>query len=299
MFRINSAPVFVTFSILLLLPLSGLQAQTSGAAPNQASAADLISDAQRAVGQVVNAAKTDPNLKTDNAEAKPFWQAMKYLNESLGGAESGLSRKDESFFTNLATAVAAVQQAEIALTMNSPSNPAVTSGMNTVAGIVTAIDENFSKETAGPESGEMTAAEKKQLKEIQSKTRELEKNLKNRQQKGCEERPEDAGGHQEDPGRSEEDQEGQQCRRCDALGPTYVRLGLGLALVVGPLGLLGTGLDRYQHRHLGRLVGGDSLRLGTRRRLCRHHRSSDSIRSTTRSPKSKKWTPGSIRKTSV
>lgn len=178
MYRTKSLVVVIVMAVLLGPPIAGLAAEAGSGTANQATAADLIREAQRAVGQVVRAAQTDPNLKTDNADAKPFWQAMKYLNESLEKAETGLTIQDDTFFSNLATAVAAVQQAEIALTMNASSNAAVTSGMGTLAGIVRALDDNYSKEAARVDQGDkLTAAEKKQLKDLKAKAGELEKKL--------------------------------------------------------------------------------------------------------------------------
>ncbi len=52
----------------------------------QANASDLISSAQRPVRQVVKAAQNDLSLKQDEAKAKPFWDAMKDLNENLDKA---------------------------------------------------------------------------------------------------------------------------------------------------------------------------------------------------------------------
>ena len=67
--------------------------------------------AHRAVGQVVKTARTDAALDTASADAKPFWNAMKELNEALDRTDTGLTLRDETFFTNLAVSVAAVQQA--------------------------------------------------------------------------------------------------------------------------------------------------------------------------------------------
>ena len=177
----------LVFSMIAIVPAGGVFAEEhqaaqeteATAASNTATAADLIADAQRAVGQVVKAARDDTTIPPDGADAKPFWNAMKELNEALEKADTGLTLKDETFFSNLALAVAAVQQAEIALKMNNLTDPAVRQPLTTLSGIVTALDTNYSKEAARlKQGGELTAAERKQLEELNAKQAELDEKLK-------------------------------------------------------------------------------------------------------------------------
>ena len=162
----------------------GATEEASTGTATTATAADLIGDAQRAVGQVVRAARDDAALDPEAADAKPFWSAMKELNEALDKAGTGLTLKDETFFSNLAVTGAAVRQAEIALDMNSVASPAVREPMNTLSDIVETLNQNYSKEASRlAQGGELTAAERKQLAELKAKQADLEKNLKEVQDK--------------------------------------------------------------------------------------------------------------------
>lgn len=155
---------------------AGGDAASSG---TTATAADLIREAQRAVGQVVKAARDEGKLPQDGSDAKPFWNAMKELNEALDKADTGLTLKDETFFSNLAVSRAAVEQAAIALEMNDVSNPVVLESMTTLRKIVEAIHDNYSKEAARlKQGGELTAGERKQLSELKAQQDELLRKLK-------------------------------------------------------------------------------------------------------------------------
>ena len=76
------------FIILACFLATGAHAQQEP--PARASASDLINNAQSAVGQVVRAAQSDPAFKPDSAASKPFWDAMKDLNQALDKAQTGL-----------------------------------------------------------------------------------------------------------------------------------------------------------------------------------------------------------------
>ena len=179
--------VLAALSALLVLPNPVMgaqdeapparQAETSSG--GQANASDLIREAQRAVGQVVKTAREDKALNPDAADAKPFWEAMKSLNESLDKADTGLTLKDQTFFSSLAMSVAAVQQAEIALEMNESRSPALQGAMSTLSGVVTTLNENYSKEAARlAQGGPLTDAERRQLNQLKAQQDSLEKKLR-------------------------------------------------------------------------------------------------------------------------
>ena len=165
--------VLVTLAAFVVASVPGLAAEKGGA-----DAAELIRQAQRAVGQVVRGAQEEPKLPADDADAKPFWNAIKELNQALDRADTGLRLKDETFFSALATARAAVQQAEIAVEMNEVTNTAVREPLGVLGRVVGALDENFSMEASRLEQGgELTAKEREQLAKLKSRQDELQKKL--------------------------------------------------------------------------------------------------------------------------
>ena len=89
--------------LCFLFPSMGLADAHESA--GQADASKLLSKSQRAVGQVVRAAQANPKMAVGNASSKPFWDAMKEVNEALDKAQTGLTLKDDTFFSNLATFV--------------------------------------------------------------------------------------------------------------------------------------------------------------------------------------------------
>ena len=136
----------------------------AGKQSSKHNAADLVGSAQRAVGMVVRAAKKETALSLNSAKAKPFWDAMKDLNVNLAKAETGLTLKDNTFFSSLASANAAYAQAKIGLVMSGTSNPSIDKPMDTLKGIIELLNKNFSKEAARlKQGGKLTAAEKKKL----------------------------------------------------------------------------------------------------------------------------------------
>ncbi len=164
-------------TIGLMLFAANLLADSHEAA-GQADAKALISHAQQAVGQAVRAAQADPQLDAGKSEAKPFWEAMKGVNESLDKAETGLSLQDQTFFSNLAAARAQVIQAEVAVTMNGGGSAAVQSSMKTLTALVTRLDDNFSKESVrAKQGGKLTKTERQQLDRLKKQQRDLMKKL--------------------------------------------------------------------------------------------------------------------------
>lgn len=167
---------FTAWTIAVLMASAVLSAPVH--AQQQASAQDLVRSAQRAVGQVANAAQSDPALKPDSAKAKPFWDAMKELNEALHKAQTGLILKDSTFFSSLATVSALTKQAEVAYQMNNSSDPHVAQGVSALTGIVRTLDDNYSKESARlKQGGELSSAERQQLEKLKAQQQELLKKL--------------------------------------------------------------------------------------------------------------------------
>jgi len=147
-------------------------------AKQSASADELIRSAQRAVGQVARAAQSDPALDPDSGTSKPFWDAVKSLNESLDRAQTGLLLKDETFFSSLASASAMIRQAEVAWRMNESSDPHVREGIEALSAIVSALDENYGKEAARlKQGGELNPTERGQLEKLKSEQKALLKKL--------------------------------------------------------------------------------------------------------------------------
>ena len=156
-------PLAVMFFTMLMLFTGIAEAQGT----KKAKASELISDAQRAVGVVVRVAKNDAALKSGKAKAKPYWDAMKDLNENLAKAETGLTLKDNTFFSSLASASAGLAQAKIGITMSGSSNPSLDKAMGTLSGILNTLNKNYSKEAARlKKGGKLTGAEKKQLNKL-------------------------------------------------------------------------------------------------------------------------------------
>ena len=172
--RLRTLFTFIlTFTLLLpAAPMMAAEKNTKG------GAAELISGAQRSVGVVVRAAQSDPALQSGKAEAKPFWDAMKGLNESLDKAQTGLTLKDETFFSNLAVALAQSRQAEIAVTMNKSSNAELKKGMEKLSATLNRLNENYSKEAARlKQGGPLTPTEVSKLEKLKSQQDELLKKL--------------------------------------------------------------------------------------------------------------------------
>lgn len=155
-------------------PVPATQQARKPTQANQANASELIRDAQRAVGIIVRTAKSVPALGLDEAKAKPFWDATKDLNENLAKAETGLTLKDNTFFSSLASANAAFAQAKIGLIMSGASNPSIDEPMELLSGIIKTLNQNFSKEAARlKQGGELTDAEKKKLDTLIAQQDEL------------------------------------------------------------------------------------------------------------------------------
>ena len=165
--------IFTHLTALLIVLLFAVTRPV--AAESQADAAELLGQAQRAVGQVVRAAQAVPEFEPSRSEAKPFWSAMKQLNLSLDKAQTGLALKDDTFFTNLATARAEAIQADIAIGMGGAGgNAALADAMKLLSGLLTALDDNYSKEAARlKQGGSLTRDEKRQLRELKKQQKEL------------------------------------------------------------------------------------------------------------------------------
>jgi hypothetical protein len=151
------------FATVLMLLTSVVEAKST----KQGNASDLISSAQHTVGVVVRTAKKDPALKIDKSKAKPFWDATKDLNTNLAKAETGLTLKDNTFFSSLASATAAFAQAKVGIDMSGSSNKQLNAAMGKLSGILDTLNRKYSKEAARlKKGGKLTDAEKKKLKKL-------------------------------------------------------------------------------------------------------------------------------------
>lgn len=167
--------IFAACGLLLLSSGTWAASAPSG---DKASAADLISQSQRAVGQTVRAAQAVPDMRAENSKAKPFWDAMKMLNSNLGRAQQGLAKKDEAFHTSLATASAATYQAKVAIDMNGGGNSALNQSMDTLMQLVERLDESYSKDAQrARDNAPLSRAEQKQLKKLMAQQDELVRKL--------------------------------------------------------------------------------------------------------------------------
>ena len=171
--------------VLLCVPQFGLQAASTAPSPpaavtaaatapaGQADAFQLIDSARRALSQVVRAAENDAAVPQGSAKAKPLWNALKTLNDSLARAETSGKLQSKEFFNEMASAVAAVDQAEIAMTMQPPGK-ALTDEFARLATLVRALDENYSKEGARlKQGGELTRNELEQLRNLRAQQDDL------------------------------------------------------------------------------------------------------------------------------
>ena len=131
---------------VLLVLISMNSWAVANKAADKADAKSLLESAQRAVGQVVKTAQANPQFKSESAKSKPFWDAMKQINLSLDKAQTGLTLKDDTFFSNLASARALAYQAEVAVSMNGGGDKALNTSMETLSGIITRLDESYSKD---------------------------------------------------------------------------------------------------------------------------------------------------------
>jgi hypothetical protein len=138
------------------------------------NAGELIALGQKAVAKVIENAQNDGPLELSNSKSKPFWEAVKQINDSLAEAEKFLAKQDNEMFTALATAVAASQQAEIAILMIAGVSDQVKYSMAIAATIITRLDEKYSKEASRlANGGKLSETELKQLEKLKSQQKEL------------------------------------------------------------------------------------------------------------------------------
>ena len=172
----NSVFKMLTVALFVFMAMNSLAAEDTQA--NKINAKALLDNAQRAVGQVVRAAQANPQLKGGGSKSKPFWDAMKQINVSLDKAQTGLALKDDTFFNHLASARAQVYQAEVAISMTGGGDTALNSSMKTLSGVITRLDEGYSKDAVRARSDEkLTATEEKQLDKLIAQQADLMKKL--------------------------------------------------------------------------------------------------------------------------
>ena len=169
---------FLTRLISLVFVSIAFAGTTSAQEDNQANAQQLLDRAQQALAIVVAAAQRDQSLNLEVAKSKPFWDGLKDINTNLENSKRDLENQDNRFFASLSSAMAGYAQAEIALIMTGSENQGVSSGMQTLGGILQTLNENFSKEAARlKQGGELSTSEKKQLDKLIAQQDELLKKL--------------------------------------------------------------------------------------------------------------------------
>ncbi len=140
---------------------------------------ELLTSAQRALGQVVRSGKADPVLSADDSKTKPFWDGLRQANDNLSNAETSATLKSEKFTEQLATALAAVEQADIARIMNGGGSKVLANELEQLQKIVLRLNENYgpyaSRLRAG---GKLTREERRKLDQLKDQQKELEKKLK-------------------------------------------------------------------------------------------------------------------------
>ncbi len=170
-------------SVLMVWQLSFpafAQSTPAQAESTQKNAAELIKGADRAVGYVVKTAREskDAALSSSNDDSRPFWQAVKKLNEALNKVDRGLFLKDETFFTSLADATSAVEEVKITLSMSGSKDPSVQEGVEKVDAAVSLLREHYSKEAVRrKQGGELSEEERAKLNQMKEKQAELEQKL--------------------------------------------------------------------------------------------------------------------------
>lgn len=171
-------PVFKLLAAVFLMFVfvnSSLAADTQA---KKVNAKALLDSAQKAVGQVVRAAQSNSQLKGGGPKSKPFWDAMKEMNVSLDKAQTGLALKDNTFFNHLAAARAQLYQADVAISMNGGGDATLNSAMKTLTGVITRLDEGYSKDKVrARKDDKLTAAESRQLDKLIAQQADLMKKL--------------------------------------------------------------------------------------------------------------------------
>lgn len=167
---------------VLVLCLAAPWPLLAEAAPAGASykAKDLLEAADKALSRLVEVARgaKDPLLDPEKDEAKPFWRALKGMNEALAKAERGLFLKDETFFNSLAAAETNGVEARIALTMSGSENALVAEALGDLNKILEAIQKSYGVETQRLEKGgELSAEERAQLEKMKAQQADIEKRL--------------------------------------------------------------------------------------------------------------------------
>ncbi len=156
------------------------RAATPAGAPGQGGAADLVRQAERAGGYAVKRARAseDRRLSPKSADAKPFWQALQKLNVAVDKAERGLFLKDETFFSSLADATSAVEEAKVGLERSGARAPEVEQALEKAGRAVMAARENYTPEGRRAKAGgKLQPDEKARLDQLKQKQKELDAKL--------------------------------------------------------------------------------------------------------------------------
>jgi hypothetical protein len=149
---------------------------TAPSGPTSATAAELLEVADRALGATIQAARasSDANLAETTSDAKPFWLAVKALNESLDKARRGLALKDNTFFPALHDARAAAEAMQVAFRNSGAEDDAVRTSMGKMYQAAVLVSENYGLPASlAREDRPLNAGERELLQDLQAKQSHL------------------------------------------------------------------------------------------------------------------------------
>ena len=154
--------------------------QAAAPVSSGANAETLVKQSRKSVAYVVKLARAskDPALALDSKDGRPFWQAVKKLNEAVDKAERGLFLKDETFFRALGDSVSAVVETSVAFEMSGAKDEKVETAIRKADKIIRLVDKTYGKSAAlQARGGGLSAAEQEQFKKMKAKQAELQKKL--------------------------------------------------------------------------------------------------------------------------
>ena len=182
--------IVVVAFLLTLIPLNsswstpGPDSAHVDSGEKSANAEQLIDLADRALGRTIQAARnsTDKKLAHDSPDAKPFWQSLKTMNESLDKASRGLLLQDKTLFSSLHDCQAAAEAARITYARSGAKDSGVEEALSKMVQATSLLNENFGlaaglqKENRPLNEQEKTLLSnfKKQQQQLENKIKELE-----------------------------------------------------------------------------------------------------------------------------
>ncbi len=141
--------------------------------PQKATAAQLIVDAERALGLIGKAVKdsTDKSIDLKSVKQQPFWSALKKTDEALENIQSQLSEHDPAFFDALNASTQAVAELKSALPRSGIKNAKVDQGVKALSNALTVLRRNYGivalRKKKGGDISDQERAEFTELKEAE------------------------------------------------------------------------------------------------------------------------------------